>query len=375
MENGDKGMIYDNGDLDAEGPDAKDAAEDAENVKEEANGEYLSVPVVSSDVIPQNHDRPKSKSGGNIHQASPSKPRLVVAIESTSSQAQSNNAILDSPTYRDTSRLRTRPESQATGSDASPAISPFCQELDGPSLQPKKKRGRPKGWRPGMSYAKLRGDPAPGSKLKKAPKSKTAAAQANGEVKRRGRPIKPPELSMREQYLRSNPRFRSFGCEWDEEITTPSAETTDSRCPAELQNMKTLRRHVFLIHGDMDPLICRWGKCAQREAPVEFVDEDTFRMHMQKAHFESYIWHMGDGIQNKGLALLKQNPNEIPAYLFDKDGNQVTPSVRDQQFEDTAGMLERKRRVRDRIRRAWEDAPEEQEYMMQTLHGTGALGA
>ena len=138
------------------------------------------------------------------------------------------------------------------------------------------------------------------------------------------------------------------------------------RCPAELQNMDTLRRHVFLIHGDAETLVCRWGKCSHTQ-PVEFADEGTFREHVEKAHFRSYVWHMGDGVQNKGISTLRQDADKLPLYLFDRDGNLVTPPIKDQLLEDTKGMLERKRKLREIQKLAQENAPDESEFVLPLL--------
>lgn len=154
----------------------------------------------------------------------------------------------------------------------------------------------------------------------------------------------------------------SFGCEWH--AKDPSGGPI--RCPAELQNMETLRRHVFLVHGDAHTLVCRWGKCSHAQ-PVVFADEEAFRKHVEEAHFRSYVWHMGDGIQNKGISTLRQDADKLPLYLFDSDGNLVTPSVKNQQFEDTKGMLERKKKLREIQRLAQENAPDESEFALPLL--------
>ncbi|KAK8094580.1 hypothetical protein PG997_001265 [Apiospora hydei] len=244
--------------------------------------------------------------------------------------------------------------------------------------QQPRKRGRPKGWKPGTPYSSHNvGGATPANKPIR--KAKSSAAAPGQEPRRRGRPPKPPELTIREWYLRSDPKYLPFGCEWHQE--NPKGQLT--QCPAELQNMDTLRKHVFLIHCNADePLVCRWGKCGSKLAqtavgeeattgktvhqqPEEFEDEDAFCAHIEKDHLEPYVWHMGDGPQNKGIWTLRQEPKELPRYLFDQDGNQVTPSIKDQQFEDAQGTLERKRRLRAIRRQALENAPDESEFFLQ----------
>jgi hypothetical protein len=300
--------------------------------------------------------------------------RLIVALNSSPANSHTHTSNFESHIHRgspDLGQLHSRSDPQPMGRQASEALSSMSENPTNhtvPSLQPKK-RGRPKGWRPGQSYAELKGGPQPRDWKKDKPKktAQSGAGSSGNEAKKRGRPPKAPELSARHHYLQSKPNFKPFGCEWHE-------SGRHMCCPAELQNMDTLRKHVYLIHGGMNPLICRWKKCAKDNSPVEFADKEAFRIHMEKVHLEPYTWHMGDGIQNRGISMLKQDPNKLPAYLFDDDGNQVTPSVNDQQFEDTAGMLERKRKLRDIRRLANENAPDEREYVSQML-GNGVLDA
>lgn len=173
---------------------------------------------------------------------------------------------------------------------------------------------------------------------------------------------------MREMYLRSKPKYTPFGCEWYDTKKFPGED--EGKCPAELQNLETLRLHVHLVHGNHTPYVCKWAKCARKAGTdVEnYETADALRDHMEEAHLIPYSWHMGDGYQNRGIDTLKvkKKPEELPDYLF-KDGIQVTPSVRDQQFEDTAAMQERKKRLREIQRQAQENAPTEQEYRMQLL--------
>ncbi|KAK8133888.1 hypothetical protein PG984_005900 [Apiospora sp. TS-2023a] len=147
--------------------------------------------------------------------------------------------------------------------------------------------------------------------------------------------------------------------------------------------MDTLRKHVFYIHSNTEPLVCRWGPCGnklaettgseedatneaghQQQRPEEFEDEEAFRAHVEKEHLARYVWHMGDGPQNKGIWTIKRDPNKLPRYLFGQDGDQITPSIKDQQFEDTQGMLIRKRRLREIQRQALENAPDESEFFL-----------
>ncbi len=131
--------------------------------------------------------------------------------------------------------------------------------------------------------------------------------------------------------------------------------------------MDTLRRHVFLIHGDMDPLVCRFSHCKDRNPPLTFKTENEFQSHMEKNHFASYLWHLGEGCQNNGIWTLKSKPDKLPTYLFDEHGNQVTPSVADQRLESDLQHKERRRRLRKLLQQQSENAPSEEEWMKQML--------
>ncbi|KAK8087055.1 transcription factor Zn- C2H2 [Apiospora phragmitis] len=255
-------------------------------------------------------------------------------------------------------RLQPR---KAEGSPAAEAANlKMNGEVEVVPQQPRK-RGRPKGWKPGTPYSTHNsGGPTPANRPIRKPKSSSKAPSQ--EPRRRGRPPKPPDLTIREWYLRSDPKYMPFGCEWHEE----NLKGQLTQCPAELQNMDTLRKHVLFIHCNTGPLVCRWGKCGHKLAetvsgeevttdeaghhqPEEFVNEDALRAHVEKEHLEPY------------------DPNKLPRYLFDQDGNQVTPSIKDQQFEDAQGTLERKRRLRAIQRQAIENAPDESEFFLQPL--------
>ncbi|KAI1102304.1 hypothetical protein F4804DRAFT_313363 [Jackrogersella minutella] len=225
-------------------------------------------------------------------------------------------------------------------------------EVGGLDSQPKK-RGRPKGWKFGMSYKDVKEGGEGDAKPSEPKKIRT------GEPKRRGRPSRPLPPSVRDRYLRSNAEYIPFLCEWQRPAGRP--------CPAELQNMKTLRKHVYIVHGDEEPLVCRWGKCASESTPIQFSEQTEFQEHMEKAHFRSFVWHLGDGYQNDGISTLKRDADELPRYLFDGDGKQVTPSVTEQQFEDDQQYKERKRKLKRLLILQDENAPSEEDFTKQTL--------
>ncbi|XXG97200.1 hypothetical protein Hte_003495 [Hypoxylon texense] len=279
----------------------------------------------------------------------PPTSRLAVHIRSSASPSQAQRGI---GTIMGDEELRH--EQIIVGKKASVAL-PFTQdETDEPSIQPRK-RGRPRGWKPGMSYANAKGDTEGQVK----PSEPNEPANNPRETKRRGRPPRAAAASARERYLLSKPDYAPFLCEWK----LPSQKS----CPAELQNMKTLRKHVYVVHGDANPLVCRWGKCAARNTPIEFAEQAEFEEHMNREHFRSYVWYTGEGHQNDGISRLEGDADKLPAYLFDEKGNQVTPSIAGQKLEDDRQYKERKRKLRQLLIQKDENAPSEEEWTRQTL--------
>ena len=213
-------------------------------------------------------------------------------------------------------------------------------------------RGRPKGWKPGMSYAAMRGRSPRASKPK--------PGQLVGVVKRRGRPPKQASPPPRELYHTLNPPFLEFLCEW-------------KGCKAELQNLETLQRHVNIVHleeqdddddDDEGRWCCLWGKCGRRDPVPAFSGHSELECHVEEAHMEPFAWHVGDGPANssgRGGVPAKQDEDEIPAYLKDADGNQVTPSIREQELEDYATWRENRRRLKRLLLERDRNLPSEDE--------------
>lgn len=206
-----------------------------------------------------------------------------------------------------------------------------------------KKRGRPKGWRPGMSYSDFRELPKSEQQAHAAAHVATQTSdklpdsvrpQDSGFPKRRGRPPKVRPLTPG-QFFRTikEPEFAIFACEW-------------RMCKAELHNIDTLRRHLHVVHQPArkpiihpppaddvcKPLSCRWARCTS-----EFNTSQDWRDHVEERHLAPLSWHVGDGVRNNGDVFARASAHgrdELPNFLFDKQGNQVTPSVRYQELED-----------------------------------------
>jgi len=211
-----------------------------------------------------------------------------------------------------------------------PLSTPFSLPTKSPQAlitpQPKK-RGRPFGWKPGSgpysSHASGIRGAAPSARPPKPPKP----PKTPGEMKRRGRPPKAPAQTARELYLKTNPRFPVFPCEWQ-------------GCPAQLQNYETLRAHVLAVHGRSG--VCEWGDCASKHGgePLRLAEPKAFEDHTEKMHLLAVLWSRGDGPKNTSIpapwtarSAESKNPpfkekNQVKsAWLFNDKGDQVTPDA------------------------------------------------
>lgn len=341
------------------------------------------VPIVS-DITPSFLPSPQQSTN---HPCRPSPTGSHLSVVINTSPARKKRSLSKSPAAEDRNKspletvLSTRSQPRTTNGSPAAEVAVVVNmnqdETPGAAQQPRK-RGRPKGWKPGTPYNAQNGG-GPSSANRPVRKPKSSSAGPSQEPRRRGRPPKPPDLTIREWFLQSEPKYLTFDCEWQED----NLQGKLTQCPAELQNMDTLRKHVFLIHSNTEPLVCRWGPCGnklaqtmeseenaasgvkyQQQQPEQFEDEEAFRAHVEKEHLERYVWQMGDGPQNKGIWTIQRDPNKLPQYLFGQGGDQVTPSIKDQQFEDTQGMLIRKRRLREIQRQALENAPDESEFFL-----------
>lgn len=217
--------------------------------------------------------------------------------------------------------------------------------------------GRPKGWKPGMSYAQMRGNPVPTTKPKPG---------VPGVAKRRGRPPKASSPSPLELFRMLKPKFPSFLCEWKD-------------CQADLQNLATLRRHVNAVHleeqdyedeeGKREPWKCLWAKCGMAATAPTFETYEEMEEHVEQRHMVPFGWHIGDGPNNdtpkfkptKAEGEGEKEEDEVPSYLKDKDGNQVTPSIKEQKLEDAAQYKDRRKRLWHMLKALDDNLPSEDE--------------
>jgi hypothetical protein len=145
-----------------------------------------------------------------------------------------------------------------------------------------------------------------------------------------------------EIYLSADTEYIDFLCEW-------------TGCKAELQNLETLRRHVHIVHArpqDPERRQCRWGKCGQASAPTSgFMNEAGLDEHLEEAHLVPLGWHVGDGPTNTSDKPTQLSEDDIPDYLKDENGNQVTPSIQDQEIEDLATWRSKRRKLKELLMR------------------------
>jgi hypothetical protein len=288
----------------------------------------------------------------------------VIHDEKPQSAGQSGNASPAAVVVSDTAgkvsnRLRVKqtsvplpqsiPQRQAAAAaqrSAQPSPQPTTKTISAttPQTPGSSKRGRPKGWRPGMSYAEVRGT----SPTRPRAARKIKPADGGGGtivVKRRGRPPKQPSPPPVEVYLQQNVAFVAFLCEW-------------RGCKAELHNLETLRRHMRIVH--LRPLEkadtgrrCCWGKCGlagdDDDEGREFAGAKELEAHVEREHLVPFSWHVGDGPRNSGWFGKRKGRDEeddVPSWLKDADGNQVTPSIKDQAIEDYATWRQNRRKLK-----------------------------
>ncbi|TWU75668.1 hypothetical protein ED733_007292 [Metarhizium rileyi] len=206
-------------------------------------------------------------------------------------------------------------------------------------------RGRPRGWRPGMSYAAMRGNTPPAWKTARSPRQPRAKAPQPGSLRKPGRQPRARSPPPKELYYKANSRFIKFLCEWE-------------GCKAELHNFDTLRRHLQVVHQKRGKWSCHWGHCDLNAC----ADAREWQSHLEDAHLVPFRWHVGDGPNNSsgtGGAVPHSTEAAIPDFLMDADGQQVTPSVKDQKLEDFATWRENRRKLKELLVQRDQNLPDE----------------
>lgn len=187
----------------------------------------------------------------------------------------------------------------------------------------------------------MRGDPTPRPVVARVGRPGRIKQMPNYALKRRRKATarfdSPPP---REVYLALQPTFTRFLCEW-------------AGCKADLHNMDTLRRHVATVHlKSQRQQACLWSTCAKNSS-TRPANGKSLVEHLEQAHLVPMSWHVGDGPKNSwDWSTRNDGHNEnIPDFLKDKDGNQVTPSTRDQEIEDLLTYRNNRRRLKELIMR------------------------
>lgn len=293
----------------------------------------------------------------------PSPKRKVPKSQDAAAEKRQGKPALSRPPITKTSTPVPHPKTAAAaGGPSTPQqqsrASPGRQSRASPGTQ-SANTGRPKGWKPGMSYADVRNfgpevaarnagmDPA---KIRERARKQRAAAPLPGTQairKKRGRPAREASPSPRAIYEGLGAGFVPFLCEW-------------RGCRAELHNLETLAMHVRVVHCGEEATGCLWGRCADEHR--RFGTSEALGAHVEAAHLIPYAWHIGDGpkVSLPGSPAASVD-EELPGYLFDETGRQVTPSVRDQTVEDHATRRARKQMLDAFMREAMEAMPYEVE--------------
>ncbi|OAA48160.1 C2H2 finger domain-containing protein [Beauveria brongniartii RCEF 3172] len=191
-----------------------------------------------------------------------------------------------------------------------------------------------------MSYGQMRGG-AGSRSVVHAGRSGRQKHIPNYSLKRRRRTVtRPDPRTPRELYHALKPAFIGFLCEW-------------SGCKANLHNMDTLRRHVDAIHlKPREQHCCLWGKCGEQSVARQ-IDGVALATHLEQAHLVPMTWHVGDGPKNScdWSTKLEADAEVVADFLKDKEGNQVTPSTRDQLVEDLQTYRTNRRKLKELILR------------------------
>jgi hypothetical protein len=182
--------------------------------------------------------------------------------------------------------------------------------------------------------------------------------EVDNQTKRKpGRPPKGPTKHV--EVASPEWKFQVFRCRFD-------------GCIAELANADTLRKHIFVVHGPKEneasgkKYACLWEGCCEpgveqpnshvegrpqlKSSPhlgrrTEFNNLAEWKSHIETVHMWYVLWTQGDGPKSQDMGkapLIKDSTNfnvdlgamnepkslyEREPWLFDKNGNQITPTV------------------------------------------------
>ncbi|KAF5511774.1 hypothetical protein CGCS363_v003030 [Colletotrichum siamense] len=210
-----------------------------------------------------------------------------------------------------------------------------------PQPQPKR-RGRPKG-----ALNKFPRDAGEGPRKLRPDRPKAGQMYA-GKQKRRGRPPRAASPQPRAIYEGLSPHFNVYICEWE-------------GCVAELHNFSTLQKHVAVAHARNQPYRCHWAKCAKQQPPRDFPTSEDLESHIEDLHMLPVAWQVGDGPQVSVKRYAPNDGTELPDYLFDEAGNQITPSIQDQREEDFLTWRNNRRKLKDLLLLRDQNLPSEEE--------------
>ncbi|KAL9948090.1 hypothetical protein D7B24_005650 [Verticillium nonalfalfae] len=259
---------------------------------------------------------------------SPQFRRLAAQAAQTVSLSKPASPAVSKPASSAVSKISNHAPVARSSPEADTAAAAAAAD---PSSTQKRRRGRPKGYRP--SLGRVVGEDEAGALQPNARQTRTPKVVSYYTGKRRGRPPKTEAPGPREVYETLAPRFLRFVCEW-------------AGCSAELHNFETLRRHVSVVHAPTGrQRVCQWARC--RQGRREFATAEEMRAHLEEVHMPPIVWQAGEGpVITAKKYMVDDATGELPRYLFDKTGVQVTPSVRDQQLEDAPTYRANRKKLR-----------------------------
>lgn len=92
------------------------------------------------------------------------------------------------------------------------------------------------------------------------------------------------------------------------------------------------------------------------------MDAQDWHSHLEEAHLVPFGWHVGDGPCNTSGMRTKLPDNSqdvLPDFLMGSDGQQVTPSIKDQELEDFATWKDNRRKLKELLIQRDENLPDE----------------
>jgi len=89
---------------------------------------------------------------------------------------------------------------------------------------------------------------------------------------------------------------------------------------------------------------------------------------VERKHMRVIQQRCGEGPKNTLMGCMRRDDAELPAYLLDKDGNQVTPSIKGQKIEDMATYRRNRVRLKEMLEKANDTLPDAESETFSDIH-------